>query len=133
MKPIYKAGLLFLAILVVIFAASLTFKKGIYKEVAGGKSTLYSGVATVRITKDGFSPEEIRITKGTTVIFENKDEYWHWVASDIHPSHSIYPEFDPGGAIGPGKSWEFIFDRLGEWGYHDHLSPYIVGKIIVIE
>ena len=132
MKPIYKAGLLFLAILMVIFAASVTLKKG-NRKVAGEENTLYSGVATVRITKDGFFPEEIRVTKGTTVIFENKDEYWHWPASDIHPSHSIYPEFDPGGAIGPGKNWEFIFDRVGEWGYHDHLSPYIVGKIIVIE
>jgi hypothetical protein len=32
-----------------------------------------------------------------------------------------------------GKEWQFVFSKAGEWGYHDHLRPDIVGKITVTD
>lgn len=92
-----------------------------------------SGEVTINMTSDGFQPDEIKITKGTKVIFKNTDSFYHWPASDLHPSHGIYPEFDPRKTVEPGQSWSFVFDSVGEWGMHDHISPYMIGKITVVE
>lgn len=85
------------------------------------------------MTENGFVPEEITIRRGTKVRFVNQDSLWRWPASDLHPTHSVYPEFDPREAIAPSKEWEFTFEKTGEWHYHDHLAPYILGKILVVE
>lgn len=94
---------------------------------------VHSGEAIVKMTEDGFIPDTLYITQGTTVKFVNEDQYGHWPASDLHPSHTIYSEFDPRRVIKPGETYEFTFERVGEWGMHDHIAPYIVGKIVVVE
>lgn len=88
---------------------------------------------TVYITDDGFVPDTLKVKVGTEIVFLNKTNEWRWPASDLHPVHNLYPEFDPKTAIGPGAEWRFKFDKIGSWGMHDHLAPYIVGKIIVEE
>lgn len=87
----------------------------------------------VLMTEKGFEPEITTLKQGTTVTFVNNDKTWHWPASDLHPTHTIYPEFDPKQPVEPGKSWAFTFNRIGSWNYHDHLSPLTTGKIIVNE
>ena len=91
------------------------------------------GTVVVDITDDGFQPSEIKIKKGTTVKFINQTKQWHWPASDLHPTHNLYSEFDPKKTIGPSEEWNFTFQLVGTWGYHDHLAAYITGKIIVVE
>lgn len=92
-----------------------------------------SGEVVIEMTSDGYIPDEIKITKGTKVTFKNSDTFYHWPASDLHPSHSQYADFDPRKTIEPGESWSFVFDKVGEWGMHDHISPYMIGKIFVVE
>lgn len=87
----------------------------------------------IHISKNGFEPNELAINIGDKVTFENTDSQDHWPASNLHPTHSIYPEFDPKKPIKPGESWEFKFDRAGQWRMHDHLYPQMAGKIIVRE
>ena len=86
---------------------------------------------SVTITDNGFEPETIQIEKGTEVIFKNIDNQPHWPASDLHPTHGIYPEFDPTQPIEPGKEWSFVFNKIGVWRYHDHLYPRNKGTITV--
>lgn len=81
---------------------------------------------------DGFDPAQIKIVQGDTVKFINNGESPAWPASDIHPTHQIYPDFDPKKPILPGKIWSFEFDRAGEWRFHNHLKPELVGKVIVV-
>ncbi|TSC61889.1 MAG: Uncharacterized protein G01um101448_493 [Parcubacteria group bacterium Gr01-1014_48] len=85
----------------------------------------------VLMQKDTFEPEELQIKKGTAVIFRNSDIEARWPASNLHPTHGIYPEFDPQTPISPGESWTFIFKKKGKWRYHDHLIPNIRGTIVV--
>ena len=92
-----------------------------------------SGEVVIEMTSDGYFPDEIKITKGTKVTFKNSDTFYHWPASDLHPSHNQYADFDPRKTIEPGESWSFVFDKVGEWGMHDHISPYMIGKIFVVE
>ena len=89
------------------------------------------GVISIHVMDSGFESSELTINKGETVIFENIGTVDHWPASDIHPTHGIYPEFDLGRGLAPGESWEFTFDKVGRWNMHDHNFPSFVGKIIV--
>lgn len=94
---------------------------------------IYSGEVTIRMTRDDFIPDTVTITRGTKVTFVNGDKLSHWPASDLHPSHMLYPEFDPKKGIGPGEEWSFVFEKTGKWDMHDHLIPYIVGTVTVSE
>ena len=88
-------------------------------------------VHTVKLTEDGFAPSTITIAKGDTVVFTTTRGQPFWPASDLHPTHTIYPEFDPKQPIDPDKSWSFRFDKIGEWQFHDHLAPLFRGVITV--
>lgn len=103
-------------------------------------------VEIIHMTEDGYEPEEITITVGTEVIFENIGQEEHWPAGDDHPSHTLYDgttldehcgsedtiSFDSCFGIAPGESYSFTFDKAGIVGYHDHLWPHLTGSIIVI-
>jgi len=87
----------------------------------------------ILMKKDQFEPATIQIKKGTKVIFKNEDSDPRWPASNLHPTHGIYPQFDPTLPIEPGKEWSFIFNQVGNWKYHDHLSPSLRGQVTVIQ
>ncbi|MBX9765213.1 hypothetical protein K2X83_01070 [Patescibacteria group bacterium] len=86
---------------------------------------------TVTKTERGFVPSKIVINTGDTIIFTSKEEKPFWPASDSHPTHGVYPQFDSTHAISPGESWSFRFDTPGVWGFHDHLDSRFTGRIIV--
>ena len=89
------------------------------------------GVVVVHVTDRGFEPQSVEIGPGDTVVFENAGSEAHWPASDDHPMHTLYPGFDPRKPLEPGAEWSFTFDEPGKWAYHDHLNPYLRGKVIV--
>src|SRR3989344_2379664 len=80
--------------------------------------------------KNGFDPAVLAIEKGDTVNFLAGDGGSFWPATDLHPLHNVYPEFD---SEKPIEKWGFTFNRAGVWEYHDHLRPYLRGKIIVVD
>lgn len=92
--------------------------------------TNVSAVSLV-MSDDGYESSKITIKKGTTMRFVNHGADDRWPASNIHPTHEIYPEFDPQKPIVPASEWSFAFDKTGVWYFHDHLSPEITGSIIV--
>ncbi len=91
------------------------------------------GTVSVEIGDTAFLPETITIKKNTEVVFTNTANEARWPASNIHPTHGIYPEFDPQRPIAPGESWSFVFTKVGTWKMHDHLVPRILGSITVTE
>lgn len=86
---------------------------------------------TIRMTTSGFEPSDARINQNDSITFINTDTVPRWPASNIHPTHEIYPEFDPKVGIKPGESWTFQFGKAGTWRYHDHLVPQYGGVITV--
>lgn len=88
---------------------------------------------TILMTPEEFVPSELTIKKGQSVQWSNEDTDYRWPASDLHPIHEIYPEFDPREPLAPGESWVFTFQRAGSWRYHDHLRPGERGVVIVTE
>lgn len=91
------------------------------------------GAVVVTLSKDGFSPSELFVRVGETVAFRSVTGDLFWPASNLHPSHLMYPEFDPEEPVEPDAVWSFTFTKVGEWKYHDHLAPYYTGVITVTE
>jgi len=87
---------------------------------------------TITLTETGFSPQDIAIHQGDTVRFVTTRDKEFWPASNVHPSHTIYPEFDPQQPIEANASWIFRFDKVGVWKFHDHLAPSYQGTITVV-
>lgn len=94
-----------------------------------GTAAVPEGAVVVTLTKDGFVPSELHIAVGDTVAFVNTTGELFWPASNLHPSHGIYPEFDPLEPVPADSVWSFTFLNAGEWRYHDHLAPYYTGVI----
>ncbi len=101
-----------------------------------------SSAVTVTYTDEGFSPKEISIPLGTTVTFINQSTGKMWVASAMHPSHTVYSgtslaqhcpdttssSFDQ---CASGDSFSFTFTKEGTWKYHDHVDASHGGSVIV--
>lgn len=113
------------AFLILLFSLTFYFPKNIQDISA------HSQTQIVEITKEGFTPQEASVDTGSTIIFINKDSFSHWPASNVHPTHDLYPEFDPKSPVKPAQSWAFKPKKAGEWKYHDHLSPHLRGIVIV--
>ncbi len=91
----------------------------------------HATTVVITITEEGYSPPEVTVDEQTVVNFANKDTAPHWPASDPHPIHDGYSEFDPKKPIPPGDIWIFKPTRVGTWRYHDHLNPHRKGTITV--
>jgi plastocyanin len=78
-----------------------------------------------------FTPRRVTILAGERLTFENASYVPIWPASNIHPSHQVYPGFDALGPVEPGATWSYTFDRPGVWRYHNHLAPDQGGVIVV--
>lgn len=118
-------------IALVILAAAVFTLPG--KKLADKNCSEIKGEATVTMKTDSFDPETLTIQKCTKVTFVNQDTVSRWPASNLHPTHGIYPEFDPLKPVEAGKEWSFVFDKVGNWKYHDHLIPSLRGTIAVSE
>ena len=123
----------FILLLIVILGLSAFFIFNISNKTQISKSCpkINAVSQTVIMNKDSFEPETLTIQKCTKVVFENQDKVSRWPASNLHPTHGIYPEFDPLQPIEPGSVWSFVFDKVGSWRYHDHLAPSTRGTVIV--
>jgi|CXWL01.1.fsa_nt_gi plastocyanin len=102
-------------------------------SLPGTVGNLPDGTHVITLTKEGFSPSKITIKLGERVTFNTTEGELFWPASNLHPSHLIYAEFDPKKPLQPNEVWSFTFTKAGEWQFHDHLSPYFTGVITVTE
>ncbi len=89
--------------------------------------------SSIILTENGFEPSKVIVVKGGTITFSNITEKPYWPASNLHPTHGIYSEFDPLRPLAPDEEWSFTFDRLGTYNFHGHLRSYFVGTIYVVE
>lgn len=114
------------------------------EQMAGNGHAMMTDVRhTVNMGSDGFDPKQITIRQGDTVEFVVTGSRDYWPASDIHPSHTLYPGtsisdcgegkdmFDSCGKLKNGEKFSFTFHEKGEWKYHDHLSPSKEGTVTV--
>lgn len=99
----------------------------------------------IEMTNSGYIPNSLTINVGDTVKFDNTGTRLIWPASAQHPTHTTYPgssiqkcgTFDESGifdackGIQEGESFEFTFNEVGQWFYHDHLRTSNFGSVTV--
>jgi hypothetical protein len=91
----------------------------------------HEATTVIVMNEEGFSPREVTVDEHTVINFVNKDSVDRWPASNLHPTHEVYPEFDPRQPITPGNFWMFRPNKPGIWRYHDHLWPHRRGTLTV--
>lgn len=130
-----KGGVLvWILVIIVVVGSIFLFVK---KNRAGDYGIVESNATlakekTITYDANGFSPNVITIAKGGAVVFQNKTGKLASVASGPHPTHLKYPEFDQYKTDQRGKDeFRFVFEKVGSWGYHDHLNANMTGTVIV--
>ncbi len=149
------------AIVLIILGISLFSNKnaGQTNETSEGEEPLQDGISQdtgateipeptehiVEITNEGFVPKTLEIKKGDKVTWINKLVTKAWPAGNSHPTHTNYPGssiikcgtaeekniFDSCRELQKDESYNFVFNEIGSWGYHNHLQPSKSGKIVV--
>jgi len=99
--------------------------------LAAGLYLFWPRTFTVVLESDGFHPGKITVPAGSVVVFKNRSGRAFWPASNFHPSHKLYAEFDAKESIQEGNKWQFTFIHPGIWRYHDHLDSQKGGIITV--
>lgn len=114
---------------------------------AGVEVGVTVGAQTHQVTYDGnsYSPKDITIKVGDTVTWTNTSSGKMWVASAVHPTHSVYAgttlnEHCTGGPsttafdmCAGGSSYTFVFTKVGTHRYHDHISASKTGSVTVTQ
>lgn len=98
---------------------------------AGVEEATVSTVVTY--TDTGFAPKTVTVKKGATVTFMNESTGSMWVASAVHPTHQLLPGFDQLKSVAKGGSYEYTFDKVGTWKYHNHVAASDTGTVVVME
>lgn len=108
-------------------------------------STASARTVTVTYNGSSFTPATLTINKGDTVTFVDSSSNPMWVASGVHPTHTLYDNTDlsehcSAGYSGPTPfdecrastdNYSFTFTETGTHPYHDHVKASATGKIIV--
>lgn len=75
----------------------------------------------VSIKEFVFTPEFVKVKKGTTVTWTNNDQIMHRVKSSLFSSN----------LINPGQSFSFTFSEAGPVEYYCPIHPTMNGQITV--
>ena len=85
-----------------------------------------SGAVAVNIAGFAFSPDVIKITKGTTVTWTNNDEMPHSIVSGGSTELSST-------TLNKGESYQHTFSNVETISYHCGVHPFMSGTIQVVE
>jgi plastocyanin len=77
----------------------------------------------VNIDNFAFTPKEITVKAGTTIVFRNRDDIPHSVVGGKGEFHSK--------ALDTDESFSFTFAKPGTYEYFCGLHPQMHGKIVV--
>lgn len=85
----------------------------------------------IKMSEIMFSPQNIRVIKGTKITWVNDDSVEHYVNTDPHPAHTYYKEQNSK-SLKKGESYSLAFDKTGVYPYHCSAhADQMAGKILV--
>lgn len=120
-KLLIPGSLLLLACLIV----------GAFFIIGNSLPKMVDGAYLIELREDGFHPRSLVIKEGETVVFKSQNGEAFWPASNVHPTHTAYPDFDPREPIPADQTWKYTFKEAGTYGFHDHIVSTYEGEIIV--
>ena len=86
--------------------------------------------ASVPTNEEFFVPDDVQITAGSVVTWKNDDTASHTVTSGSVQNNTPTPNgnFDSG-ILNAGDSFQFIFDKAGEYPYYCTIHPWMAAKV----
>jgi len=103
-------------IAVVVFGGILTPDEGFQTNGQNGNN--------VEIKDFAFSPSEMTVSVGDTVVWTNRDSAGHTVVSDTGNELNS-------ALLSNGQTYSHTFTQAGTYNYHCSIHPSMTGKIIV--
>jgi amicyanin len=97
---------------------------------------------SIDISNYAFAKPNIKIKKGATVTWTNRDPVAHNVmnhhgddskAHDAPAAAEVKPDVFAGPMLAQGESYSFTFNEVGESPYHCAPHPYMEGTVTVVE
>jgi len=86
-------------------------------------SPLEAAESEVVIDNFTFTPGELKVKEGTTVIFRNRDDIPHTIANTDGEFHSA--------ALDTDETFSFTFTKPGVYNYFCSLHPRMMGRVVV--
>lgn len=86
----------------------------------------------VSVYKDKFFPATIRIKKGSQVTWTNKDTVNLRMVTDPYPANNGLEGLDSG-SLRPNTSFSFLFDKAGNFTYHQEENPLKIKGVVIVE
>ena len=86
---------------------------------------------TIEIQNIAFTPQKVKISKGTTVTWSNLDNFDHTVNTDSHPAHTYFLDQNSK-TLANGNTYSVTFETPGIYLYH--CTPHagtMTGQILV--
>lgn len=88
-------------------------------------------IVNVGLTQIAFNPQNIRISRGTKVIWTNNDTVFHYVNTDPHAGHNYFPEQNSK-VLDKEDIYSLTFDSPGVYPYHCSAhAASMIGAILV--
>ena len=94
-------------------------------DTTNNSATTPQSGTTVEIGSFIFTPKVLKVKKGTTVTWTNKDSAVHTVTATDGKNGPHSTNLDP------GKTYSFTFNELGTFAYNCVLHPSMTGSVIV--
>lgn len=85
--------------------------------------------AAVTITHAGFSPSTVSVKRGQAVIWTNTDVAPHGIISSAQGSD----DFKTVQNLSQNDSYTYVFDKAGNYTYHDSLNPTTLSGTVVVK
>ena len=117
------------------------------EEVTTTTANMPPAPVTVTYIDTGFSPSSVTVSEGQGVTWTNQSSRTMWVASAMHPAHTIYDgtnkdthcaagyageaPFDQCVAVPAEGSYTLTFTKAGDWKYHNHTNATDFGSVVV--
>lgn len=108
-----------------------TFQFAIGPNSEGFENLMEKKKVEVSLSEIRFEPSTIKISSGTTVVWKNDDTVDHYVNTDVHPSHTYYPEQNSQ-LLKPGDSYSHTFTTKGFYPYHCSAHADVMNASIIV-
>ncbi len=93
-------------------------------------STDKTAAATITYSNNGFSPGSTTVKAGDAVAIKNTSSNELQLNSNPHPVHTDDSDLNVG-SIAAGQSKTFVVNKVGTFGFHNHLNASDTGTITI--
>lgn len=111
-------------------STSIQQPKSISENSASTEIDQQGKVVNVALADNGFTPKDITVKTGTRVVWTNSSGKAGTVSSNDHPTHRLYPFLNLG-EFSDDSSVQVVFEKQGNYTYHNHLNASQKGTVTV--